>query len=275
MKYCVEYNSKFKYLKEIDELTIIFNRKDSSLPSFIEKYQDKRINIYIKEITDFIEHNCLSLIKELFNKYHNIYLKLPNYNVKESQELYKQLQNTTIPYFFDTFIRSWDDLYGYILLNPSDLYIVEELGFNIKDIYDIISPKSINLRIFPNIAQSTWKNTPALKKFFIRPDDIIYYEPYVSTIEFIGTYNKNNIYYKVYAKDKKWFGKLNELIIDFNNDTLDNKFLLFSFGEKRVNCNKKCLKGKSCHICESYENLATALKDKNYIIKKKSIIDKN
>ena len=45
MKYCINYRRDLKCKKEADELRIEYDRADTTLIRFLEKYKDKRINI--------------------------------------------------------------------------------------------------------------------------------------------------------------------------------------------------------------------------------------
>ena len=47
MRYCIRYSksSQFRHMEDIDEIEVVYNRADLSLPEFIEKYQDKTIVI--------------------------------------------------------------------------------------------------------------------------------------------------------------------------------------------------------------------------------------
>ena len=75
-----------------------------------------------------------------------------------------------------------------------------------------------------------------------------------------------DVYYRVYSKDKKWFGQLNELIIDFNSD-IDNKYIIPRFAEKRIKCDRKCLKGGLCSRCDRIEELSSSLEKSGLIVK--------
>ena len=79
MKFCVDYVKDFPYLKEVDELNISFNKRDLSLLDFLLLHKDKRINIEIRDIQEFIDDDSISLFKAYLEKYPdlNFYLKLP------------------------------------------------------------------------------------------------------------------------------------------------------------------------------------------------------
>lgn len=270
MKYCISYNKNFKYIDKIDELNIDVKRTD--LMELVVLHPQQRINICIRDEEDFIEHQqkYIKLFNTIVTDFpeNDFALKLRDYKdnkVKEILNIIKENENK-FKFFFETFIKDWDTLMGYIELHPSDIYIVENLGFEIERIAKLLHSKGIKVRAFPNVAQSSWKDTPALRKFFIRPEDINLYEKYIDVIEF---FNEENVstYYKIYAIDKKWFGKLNEIILDFNDNEIDNRCILSNFAERRINCGKRCYKGFRCDCCKNVEDLAKILKENNLIIK--------
>lgn len=267
MKYCIDYQKDFKQIPDADEITINFRRQDTSLPAFLKKYKDKTINIYIPDEDDFIENNCI----EIFNIIHeeglvNFVFKLRPYQ-KDASKLYTLLSTTTsYPYFFATFVHDWDTLWGYIDLHPSSIYITEDLGFEIKTVAEILHGFGIEVRCFPNVAQSSWRATPALKKFFIRPEDIPIYEKYVDVCEFFGKSESISTYLRIYKKMGKWAGKLKEIIIDFDSD-INSKCILPSFATHRLDCGKRCLKNHTCAICDATGQLSAALEIHNLMIK--------
>ncbi len=262
MKYCLNYNrttQQMKCIQEADEWTIEYNSKDNTLLEFLELHQNIRINLYIKELLD------LKFLEDLCNKYKNLYLKL-------SKEYYEKLKENKVDirFYFDILATDWDTFIGCINFGVSDIYIAENLGFELDKVAAIAHSKDIKLRAFPDVAQSKWKDSDSLKKFFIRPEDIDFYSDYIDVIEFYNDDKKLEIYYKIYAKDKKWFGKLNEIILDFNSE-LDNKYIIPRFPEKRVSCGKSCLKGGHCRRCDRIEQLSNTLEERKLVIK----IDKN
>jgi hypothetical protein len=144
------------------------------------------------------------------------------------------------------------------------------LCFEIDKVAEIAAQYNAQVRVYPNIAQSKWNNTAALKKFFIRPEDIDEYEKYVDVIEFYNVDKQIDIYYDIYKQKKKWFGKLNEIILDFDSD-IDNRYIIPRFAEMRIKCGKNCLKGGSCRRCEIIEQLSNTLEESQLVVS----IDKN
>jgi hypothetical protein len=99
------------------------------------------------------------------------------------------------------------------------------------------------------LVSSELPQIPQLVQFFIRPDDIDMYEPYADIIEFEGLEYQDN-FYNIYAKQKLFYGNLNQIIYDFQ-DAIDNKGLISLFTERRINCGRECLKGGRCKRCFS------------------------
>lgn len=259
MNYCLNYNKDTEHLKcikEVNEWTIEYNDKDTTLLEFLELNKDKRINLYYKyNKIDFL------FLEKLCEKYSNLYIKF-------SFSLYEEVNKIkpNIKYFYDIKINNWDTFLGIIKNNVTDIYIVEDLGFELDKISYFSHAMNVKIRVYPNIAQSQWEDTPALKKFFIRPEDLEFYSKYIDTIEFYNVDKKLDIYYKIYSKDKKWLGKLNEIILNFNSE-IDNKYIIPRFVEKRISCNKKCLKGGKCKKCDNIELLSKSLEKNNLIVK--------
>ena len=273
MKYCVDYKHGFKYIKEINELNINYNPKDTSLEQFLLNYKDKRINIYIKDEPDFIINHREKLFGQLAEKHPDVdfALVIPGFKRSEKTEvMYNAIKDYPIRYFFFDMVTDWDTLLGYMDYHPSDMFIAEALGFELNKVAEILHKHNIRIRTYANVAQSSWKQTPALKKFFIRPDDVDRYEPYIDVIEFFGKENSKETLYRIYAKEKKWFGPLKEVILDFNSD-IDSRYIIPIFAQKRLSCGRRCMKGKTCHVCEAIERLSETLEENDVIIKDEDI----
>ena len=266
MKYCIDYYKKSKILKQVDELNIDYSLQNTTLLEFLITNKDKRVNIVVEdehynELMDIIDK--INDIKKS-NENLQLFLRLQYY----SKEEIEKLKEYNIPFYLDIRANNWDIFNGLVELGVSDIYITEDLGFELEKLAEIAHSKGIQLRAYPNVAQSQWDTTPALKKFFIRPEDVDKYANYIDVLEFFGAVDKSETLYKIYAIDKKWYGKLNEIIIGFNSD-LDNRFLVPRFCDFRTNCKKKCVKGHSCGICEAVETLSHTLENQGIIFETK------
>ena len=206
------------------------------------------------------------LFVALCDKYKNIkfLFDLNNFN-KDS--LWK-MNNSSLRYFFVNPITTIDQMWGVLKYKPTDMYICEELGFSLDKVGKILHEENIKIRVFPNICQSSFHDTPSLQTFFIRPEDVGIYSTFVDVFELVSDAERQSLIYKIY-KQGNWFGKIKEIIPSFKDD-LDGRFLLDSFGMTRSICGKRCMyKPDSCNICTRSADLAKTLEDGHIIVQKK------
>lgn len=261
MKYCIPYSRtlKFDYYDEVDEYKITFRKEDTTLPAFLEAHADKTIVIDVPSDQD---EDGFNLIKLLGQKYTNIIVSISAFLRGYAEELKQE----SIKFMFSDYVRGWDQLQDYLDAGVCSVCVVEEICFSIKAIADVVHSYGATVRVFPNIAQSQSRSIPDVKKFFIRPEDTEKYEPYVDIYELFHQDNLNT-YYEIYAKDKEWFGDLSEIIMSFYGH-LDSRCVIDYFGEMRLDCDKRCLKGGACAICDRCVELAAAMEDKDLIFTK-------
>ena len=150
------------------------------------------------------------------------------------------------------------------------MYICEELGFSLEKIGKLLHDNNVRVRVYPNICQSSFPETPSIKTFFIRPEDISVYSTFVDVFELISDESRQQTLFKIY-KQEKWFGKIKDLIPTFKGE-LDSKYILNSFGTIRSKCGKRCMyQPDHCSICDRFLELADTLKENNIIVRKEKI----
>ena len=273
MKYCVSFIRKNgNFLQKVDEIIIKYQSNDIiALKDFLNNHLEQRIIISIEDNLTFIKNKELDIFKELKDKYNYSNFAL-RFNIEENllYTINDEMRKSGIPYFYNTLATDLDTFTGLINSGASDVYVGGNLGFEIKDISRIAHQRGIKIRVYPNKCQTNWIGTPDIKTFFIRPEDVPSYEPYVDVMEIWAEnlVDKNNIdvYYKIYAIDKEWYGDLKEFLIDWNSN-LDNRFIIPQFAEARLNCKKRCLKGHPCHVCERIIDISKKLKEGKVVVR--------
>ena len=259
MKYCIDFNKDSKILDKVDEINIQYDRiqDENALSQYCEEHKKQRINVCIDDLESGLKEGKIAAMLEYQDKHqdYNVYIRLDGKN-EELGILLSKYPNAK--FYFSTKINDWDRVIGYIEYGVSDIYIVEGLGFELDKIAAIAHEKNVQIRVFPNVAQTTWNDLDDLKKFWIRPDDIDFYSQYVDVCEFFGENEKNDILYNIYKKDKKWFGDLREIIIGLNTN-IDGRYIVPRFVKKRVRCCRECLKGGNCQMCEYIRDLSNNL----------------
>lgn len=270
MKYCVDFRRTGEYIKTADEIIIPFAIANQDFVDILmgrdELINGHRLIIHINEEEEFIQHDFIKMFVPLQDKQIHFALRFNDYQ-QEHQTFYQQLKEHKINFFFTTNVDTWDIFYGLADIGVSDIYITNDLGFELNKLGPIAHAKNISLRAFPNVCQTSWRHGDTIKSFFIRPEDVSIYAEYIDVLEFYGPREQQEIYYKIYAKDKKWFGNLQEIIIGLSNE-LDSRFIMPLFGGVRTSCCKRCLKDNSCSICDLItQDLATTLKNNNQYFK--------
>ena len=267
MKYCINYSNKSHIIDKVDEILIRYDKNKilELFTQFIPAHLNQRVIVQLMEENniDTIVNNLKKIIS-IYNENKDIKfdIQLPFYN----QKFIEELKDTNLKYFFKAVANSWDKFTGLISQNVSDIYITDELAFELDKVAEIAHKNNIKVRIYPNIAQSRWDKLSDILKFFIRPEDIEMYEPYVDVCEFYGDKAQQiDTYYKIYQEDKKWFGDLQEIIIGLDSK-IDSRYIIPRFAEKRIKCGKDCLKGGKCEMCKRILDLSEQLENAHLIV---------
>jgi hypothetical protein len=253
-------------MESVDEIIIKFNQNNLNLNDFIkDKKPNQRIIVDVTKLPNESLIDFLPIFISAATAHKNFALRLGI----DQRDFAPELYESNISYFFDEFIDTWDKLVSIIKLQVSDVYIVSDLGFNLKDVSLYCKKNNVKIRVFPNVSQfsAVVGNLDKIKGFFIRPDDISDYEEFVDVCEFFGDLDKQSVLYEIYTKEN-WSGKLNQLILNLdNNSNISNKTIAPIFGTMRVNCNKKCYRGQ-CNKCDRLLSTAQILEENNLIIEK-------
>lgn len=101
MKYCLTYRpNKEQLMNKADELSINFNRSDTTLPEFLEKYRKKRIIINI-DIENFTDED-MKLLKAIYEKQPIFTLKFSTYDKKFVEDI----KEAHMPYFLSKLVMT-------------------------------------------------------------------------------------------------------------------------------------------------------------------------
>ncbi len=260
MKFAIKYYKGCRTLSKADEIIIQYKEKSTSLLDFVQKYnENQRIIADITQLEN-IEDNL-----DIFEAAHKVH---PQFAILLSKEQgYVDFAENGIPFFFIEGASCLDDLMGITRLGVSDIYIMNELGFNLENVSSYCHSLNIKVRVYPNVAQSSTKfDVDNFTKFFIRPDAVRLYSKYVDTMEFFGPLDKQPVLYDIY-NDERWLGNLNEIIIGLK-DPIDNQTLMPYFDMTRINCRKICSMER-CSTCSAAKNFGKTLETRGIGIRRK------
>jgi hypothetical protein len=266
---CIYYNHPDMDLQDCDQIKIDYRPQDNSLREFVNRHENQHIYITVAEDTSLSQ---LNLLREGGNKiiqYSNWTLQIPlNYIINSTTgkiDLIKfnAVKDCCNSYMFTDLIGNWEVLQFVLTLRPTEVYITNILGFCLPGVSAVCAKAGARIRVYANVAQSAWEDSPSIKKFFIRPEDIWYYKNYINGGFEFKTLDSasQQVIYKAY-KDEKWYGDLSEIIIGLD-ESLDSRRLPPSFGALRAECNKRCITGSSCSACRSMQSFSKILEKTN------------
>lgn len=255
MKFCMLYDNHSRYLRNADEIILKYQHKTSEIIEHIGTYkQEKRIilNVYL------LDNETLMDCKEIFAAAAE---KHPNMAILGEQTQAEVLTKLELPFFFANIVDSWDKLNAFINCGVSDVYIGNEFGFSLKKISQVCKENNVNIRVYPNVAQtSTSMLKPTINSFYIRPEDLKYYEDLVDVIEFFGPLDRQDVLFKIYST-RRWLGELNTLIIGLEDESVNNTIFLECFGAVRTNCDKRCSYSKGCNMCTRFISINKTIEE--------------
>lgn len=254
MKYCVSGRQPMSVLKKADEIKVRYEDKDRIL-DFIEPLSDKTIILDIpKEATEL----NWTLLDMYAQKLHLILCV-------EDLTLARDCAEHKIDFYWAYPITSYYELEGILALNPCYLFLGAPLSFSLNKVY---GKTKIPVRLCANLAYDAYiPRENGICGQWIRPEDIVKYEQYVSAIEFVAPeLQREQVLLHIYKDNQTWPGNLNLLFTNFNYN-VDNRALPEELGEMRMNCGQRCMENGHCHFCTTAVKFAEQIRHKHYELK--------
>ncbi len=245
----------------IQHIITVFQPQDSTLPAFIEKHaKEKWVWIDVSHLTPIEEVDNLQLLLNIWSKYKEYNIGFILNIATSSPTLIFEFMKAGARYMFSNIVDDWDTLSHMIALGVRCIIVGNALGFELDKVAEVLHKYWILVWVYPNIAQSTCSTTPDMKKFWIRPEDLKEYEPYVDVVKMAypkGEPKKQIPYLNIYrhgAAD----GALNDFIIGWRNKDIPviSYKLPETLTKQRIKCGKRCLKGSKCKACEGLLQIA-------------------
>ena len=237
MKYCILSNHPVSVLKEADEIYFKYTSKDIIF-DYIDVLKDKNIILELPYGGEIEEKNW-KLYQERFADFQIALNDLAQY---------QELNDKGIKWYWAFVATTYTEVRKLLTLGASQILIGPPLTFDLGNLKKIV--QDVNLRTVSDLANLPYfpdTGDMNLTGFWIRPEDISKYEPYISTIQF-SAIEKEESLLKIYKKNQEWPGNLN-LLISGLNYSVDNKFISDTFTDRRINCGQRCKNGRSCGHC--------------------------
>lgn len=257
MKYAIHYFRGCRTLNIADELIIRYNHKTEELISFAHNLpKGQRLVVDCSQLEELAGN--FTIFMRARKEHKNFAIRI----TKAQSQSVIDFDDLMIPWFFAEGASTMEELEWMLGLGVSDVYVINDLGFHMKEVAKKCHMNETNVRIYPNVAQSQKETKEdTIKYFFVRPEDIELYEDYVDVCEFWGPLGKQSVLYDIYT-DGRWAGDLNSLILNTDFE-IANTTVVPYFGEARVNCCKRCESNK-CDICGVVQSFAATLAEKGF-----------
>lgn len=262
MKYAANFLKGIK-LDNFNEIIINYNNQDRELVNFIAKNEGKRITLKILDVNSFAQTrewekiNLIGAAAQL-----SVCLGEAQSFAPISSSEQECIDNLEVPFFFGKIATCFEELNYLLEAGAAEVYLAEGICFNLLRARWVCDSYGAQIRVFPNVAQSRKGTGAALKKFFIRPEDVGVYEEFIDTFEFWGNLDRQEVLQMIYSSGC-WNNELSALILDLDL-AIDNKYIVSSFGKARSTCDHRCLKGEKCRICELTFDLGKKLEQNNF-----------
>lgn len=252
-------------IADLDELNVRYTdrHKFEDILKLVKANKEKRINLRMDNI---IQNDELEI---LFAMNNNIHIRL----MPEQLYMYKDMDKIEIPYFFDM------PVYSYVALkwvldktNATDIYIYDDLCYNLPEIKKICSENNVSIRMILNKIPSTFGPVGELETAPIfRPEDKDMLDMYIDTAEFdcyknddVYEWNKFNVYYKRWFVIKEWKDELSLLEDDIKFD-FPNQSVPLNFTNFKISCRHRCTIN-NCKKCKRAIDLARMMANEGYEI---------
>ena len=163
-------------------------------------------------------------------------------------------------WFWSYPISTFWELRGILDLGACQVLIDAPIFFEMPTVYEWCKEYKAEIRCIANQCYNKYMpRKDGIYGTYIRPEDIPYYEPFVSHIEFItDTLTQERAYIRIYKNQKIWPGNLNTLLRDFGVD-VDNKGFETTFGKRRLTCRQRCQSTGRCRYCRTQVELINAI----------------
>ena len=254
---CIKYQHPGIDVRGYKQVIIDLRPQDKTLTEFVNQDEDRHIYIQY-EGNLMADAGIVAYLQELKKNTKDNWTLRINYHLnKHNLEAIKELAPH---YMFIEMCYTWDDLDVLLDASPSEVLVGGYIAFDMTTVYKVCNSRGAKVRLVANVAQSD-TNSGKITNFFIRPEDVHWYNTWVNGIEFVDidgySDKQQQVFFDAYSHGS-WNGNLQEIISELVIP-IDNQLLPLEFGERRLNCKKRCVSGGSCSLCTRYLQTANLI----------------
>lgn len=261
----IDFNIDSKFNNKASEYNITYRPQTQKMDKLIDflDYADKRVNV--RFVSDLADDEVLVPEKDIdaMMEHDNCYIRLDSYNYPDYSEY---LIENDYRFFYDYTMAAynWISLSKYVNNHPTDIYIVDDLVYDLWKVKKYCDDSNVRLRVILNKIPSWNLDIEDPKTPIYTPNSYEYLNNFYNTAEFVyDSELQLEALYKIWFVKHRWKSNLQEI----NNELtfeLDNRCLSPMYVESRSECGLKCIKGGTCRKCHEFIKLAETLKSKGW-----------
>ena len=239
----------------------------ANLDFFLENFSEKEISIIL---TQPLDEFFILQIEKLFLKYENFKLRLSQ--VEENIPFFLELQENDIPYYFgpEWAVGDYGSLYDAFYLGVSEIYIADDLMYDVENVSNICFSLGLDLRLVLNTIPSSAENAGSdIKSPIFPPQCRPYLDEYFTIYEFNcgGRYDYNWKHFKtlfrVWFISQYYSEDMRNINLDLEFELYPNYFIV-NYIHHKLNCRRRCEDpnwNTKCDICQRIMNIYEKYKD--------------
>lgn len=256
MKYCLSSHQSLEYLKEADEIKVLYKDR-SYIYDLIEKLEDKT---YILEINSEDKVDIQEIYKYYILTKEKLICKVPSYS------LALECKEKNIPFFYGYPVNNFQLLKSLIDLGSYYVILEAPLFFNMP----LVKRMNARIRVVPNRTTTEEFPIDSARGTWIRPEDLeTNYSKYVDSVEFeFNAISQEQALFRIYKKSQQWNGPMHMLFIHNSTDPIFsclNGMIHPEVSLRRINCGQRCMSDSRCKICNTAFSLANPNKIDEYL----------
>jgi len=208
-----------------------------------------------------VQYNSKDSIDVLENELSKLSLVTTNYTV--STKAFSQLRemlHRNIPAYLDFPVTDWETFSNLADWGVTDILIDGPLGFQMEQLSK--RKENIKIRVRPHASvNASLSMDDNENSFFIRPEDIDTYSPFVDIIEiFCENKETEETVFNIYKR--KSFNSDLSLLIKQLNYSVNNPLIMPDFVQYRLNCGQVCKRSPGrCQMCKNVLDMT------NFVVK--------
>ena len=189
-----------------------------------------------------------------------------HYQISRSNPLHIKMKQKGLPFYFPSTEAaiSFRQLEEYVQLGCTDVYIADDLCYNLEKVRKFCDINNLQIRLVLNRIAS-FRNDKGVdpRAPWFAPEAVDELSKYIDIGEFdCDSWLQINTYYRIWFERQEWRENLKHIYLDMGMD-IPNQSLMPAFESFKMNCGYRCAYGSPCKKCNQFIEIAQDLFSKH------------